>query len=356
MSAWQRLWGALEAVPGLCGVAADWRPLLGDEYDLASKYLRPTGGSASAYPCTSPRPCGCAHEVVRHGPGDIVSVCTCEPRECDTSPLSEADVVLYEVNRKALGEAVALALGAVPEHAAAPHVPTTWSIGTYSAYAGFRFPAYLTVQLEADDLRRAVDALVARAEGPFILVAPTRQKFRASFEEPLRRARAQFLALADDFTLDAAGTIAPRRPVDEILAPFRAAVLPAQDASSMAFFPTPAGATWPAVQMRFRDSHTVAVRVKGAHGVFHYAQMGMADSKSGNPTKQWDLLRAFATRYGQIDWSSSSAHRNNQKRKEKLAGNLRDFFRIDGDPFEVTASVAGEGKGRRTRFSLDPDG
>jgi hypothetical protein len=218
-------WSALESVPGLCGVAADWRGLLGDEYEAASNFLRPDGRTASAYPCLSTPACGCTHDVVRHGPGDVVSICCCDPRECDTVPLAEADIVLYEVNRRALGEAVASALGAVPQHAPDPHLHMTWSIGTYSPRQGHPFPVHLTVQTEPGDLRHAVDSLVARAGGPFVLAAPTRDLLRPECEEILRRMDAHFLPLADEFALGPAGKISPRRPVAEILAPLLGAKL-----------------------------------------------------------------------------------------------------------------------------------
>lgn len=352
-----RLWQAMEAIPDLCGVEAEWRRRLGEEYDAAERFLRPERRLAESYPCPSPVPCGCTHRVVHHGPDDIVGVCRCEPRQCGTHPLKRSDVVLFKVDRLELGKAVAAALGARPEHADVPDVPMTWCIGIYSPYAGFPFPVYQTAQVEPDDFRQVVDALVARAEDAFILVAPTRDMFQAACTEPRRRVRAHLLPLAGDFVLDASGSVLPRRPVEEILAPFLAAVLPAaQDGSSMVFFPTPAGATWEAVQIRFRDRHTVSVRVKDAHGVFHYSQMGMADSRNGEPTRQWQLLEDFAERHGNLDWSSRRAHRSNQKRKEKLAENLRKFFRVEGDPFEVVDGGAGDGKLWRTRFSLDPVG
>jgi hypothetical protein len=351
-----RLWTALQAVPGLCTAAAEWRALLGDEYEAASRFLRPEGRSAAAVPCASRAVCGCSHAVVEHGPDDVVSVCRCEPWECDTRPLTRADILLHELNLRALGDAVASALGAVPEQASPPRVATTWGIGTLSPCAGFRFPVYLAVPEEPDDLRRAVDGLVARADGPFLLVVPTRATVAPGCLEHLGRTHAHLLTLADDFVLDPDGTVRPRRPIAEILNSFLSAVLPAsRDGSATAFFSTPPDATWESVRIRFRDGHTISVRVGDVRGVFNYTQMGMADGKTGRPTKQWDLLRAFADRHGRLDWSSRGADRRNQKRKETLVANLRAFFRIDGDPFEVTTSVRGEGKGWRSRFGLDPD-
>ena len=103
--------------------------------------------------------------------------------------------------------------------------------------------------------------------------------------------------------------------------------------------------------IRFTDGHTVSVQAKAERRVCNYTQMGMANRKNGEPTVQWDLLRGFAEEGGVIAWDSSRAHRRNQKRREILARNLRDFFHIEGDPFRLTE----DGKGWEARFRISPD-
>lgn len=351
----QRLWRAMETVPGLQLVREDWNRLLGTSWGPATRLIRTTGGLATGYPCMSDPECGCVHGIVDHGDGDFVSVCRCRPRECDPRSLVRDDVVVREVDLRQLAEDLARALGSDPSVVEVDTAPMTWLVGILSPTAGYRFPIYLTVQTEPDEFQQVVDALVARAAGAFLLVAPTRAPFSASCDETLRRVKACFLALSEEFDLDASGAVAPRRLIDEILGPFLADVMPAaKPGNAMAFFPTPPDATWAAVQIKFKDGHTVSVRVGSAQGVFNYTQMGMASARNGNPTKQWTLLQDFAERHGALDWSSPRAHRNNQKRKETLAENLRAFFRIDGDPFEVTERAGRAGKGWRTRFSLEP--
>ncbi len=116
-------------------------------------------------------------------------------------------------------------------------------------------------------------------------------------------------------------------------------------------FPTPAGVSWADISMRFVDGHTVSVRVRDVCGRFNYTQMGMVDRRNSNPTKQWELLRDFAAHHGVLDWSNPGADRRNQKRREILATNLREFFHIDGDPIELTE----DGKGWRVLFLLHPE-
>lgn len=102
--------------------------------------------------------------------------------------------------------------------------------------------------------------------------------------------------------------------------------------------------------IRFRDGQTVSVSVRDAHAVLTYVQLGMAKRPDTLPTRQWELLRTFAELRGRLDWSDPAADRRNQKRRERLAADLRRFFRIAGEPIERT------GSGWRCRFQIEPEG
>lgn len=341
------LWQALEKVPGLAAVEAEWKTLIGPEYDLARNLLRPNGNYASSYPC--PSNCGCAHKIITHSSDDFVAVCRCEPKRCETVELKRTDIVVYELKWNSLGVTIASAFKVVPEDRAADGLPMTRRIGTYSPYAGFRFPVYLTIQFEPYEFRRTVEVLVAIEDGPFILLAPTREHYGPDCEKLLKQRIACFLPLIDFLVLKDDGTFIAEKPTEDILAGFRTAVLPSsKDSESMVFFPTPSDAAWSDVSIKFKDSHTVSVKVKDATGVFNYTQMGMANKKNGNPTKQWELLESFATAHGKFGWEHPDADRKNQKRRENLAENLRVFFRIEGDPFRWTK----DGKAWETHLTI----
>lgn len=333
----RRLWIALESVPGLKAVAAEWKSLLGPEYDMAEGLLRPNGKLASSYPCPLPDGCGCAHRVVTHSPDDIVAVCRCVPKRCDTFSLKRTDLAVYELNWSVLCTAIASALDVIPEDIAVEGLPVTRRIGIYSPYAGFRFPVYLTIQFEPDEFRRAVEGLVVREDRPFILLTPTREYYGPDCEKLLNQRSACLLPLADLFVLRDDGRFTTEKPFENILTGFRATVLPSpKDSGSMVFFPTPPDATWSDVSIKFKDGHTVSIKVGNAAGTYNYTQMGMVDERNGNPTKQWLLLESFATAHGKLGWAHSDAERKNQKRRENLTKNLREFFRIEGDPFRWT--------------------
>lgn len=122
-------------------------------------------------------------------------------------------------------------------------------------------------------------------------------------------------------------------------------------AKEMSKFPTPPGSHWNELQIKFRDGHTISATIRTETKVYHYAQMGMANSKNGNPTLQWQLLGAFAEGHGVLDWQSRHADTRNQKRREVLAKNLMAFFGIDSDPFRLTS----DGKGWEAIFKVQPE-
>ncbi|NLY01556.1 MAG: hypothetical protein GXY83_36155 [Rhodopirellula sp.] len=344
----KRLWHALESVPGLTTVAAEWKALAVPDHDTLRSFLRPNGSLAASYPC---RQCGCAHEVVVHGEDDIVAACRCES-QCPNIALTRSDIILYEVNRSALGKAVASALGITVDEAPVDGLHQTARIGFYSPFAGYRFPVLLTLQYEPDDMRMTVERLAATVDAAFILLAPTAQLLSPATEDLLRRKSAMFISLADALDADEVGKFEALPRCEELLAEFRSRHVPQADATSTAvFFPTPADAEWKDVTIRFVDGHTVAVKVKDKTGVYHYSQMGMADRRNTKPTKQWDLLRDFVEAGGLFTWSHRNASKKMQKHRELLAVRLKDFFRIDGDPFEYVEDE----KGWRARFKIMPD-
>ena len=117
------------------------------------------------------------------------------------------------------------------------------------------------------------------------------------------------------------------------------------------FFPTPKGATWGDVTIRFVDGHTVAVSVGDGWIRCNYTQMGMVNKKNGHFTKQWKLLQKFAESKGEIDWNSPYANDRVKKQKQELSKHLRNFFCMDDDPIEYVK----KDKGYRCRFRILPE-
>ena len=348
-----RFWQALEAIPGLAAVDAEWRIWFGDDYTSVKPFLRPNGKRASSHPCTEHPGCGWAHQVIEHGPDDIVAVCRCW-RNCSTFRLTRSDIALYELDRPAFDRAISDAFNLEGEPEALPDFHQTTRIGVYSPYAGFRFPIYLTIQFEPEDFLHIVEGLLSENDAPFILMAPTRHLCTVDAERVLANRKSAFVPLEEDLELSGRHTLRLRRPLNQILSSFRTAHLPApRDDDSIIFFATPPGATWSDVSIRFIDGHTVSLQVKSEHRVCNYTQMGMNNRKDGNPTQQWKLLEGFANSRGEIDWHSRSAGLKVKKQKQELSARLRDFFRIEDDPIEWVKDTKGYYK---CKFNVLPIG
>lgn len=344
-------WQALESVPGFAAVRSEWQFLLGNDYRRAKSFFRPSGRLASSYPCPVDNGCGFHHNVVSHGGDDIVVVCPCGRGE-EILPLSRSDIVIYELDRSSLDAALANVFDLMEELDAETGLHGTTLIGVYSPFAGYRFPVYLTIQIESVDFNIILDGLLARNNTPFLLFAPTRELCTTKAEKRLADHRSSFIPLMESVGFGGDRKFQLLHPFDDILAQFRGLNLPSlKEDGSMAFFPTPPDATWSDVSVKFMNSHTVSIRVISAGGIFHYAQLGMANKKNSNPTKQWELFEAFAEGHGTMDWSSGKADRRNQKRRELFAADLRQFFRIDGDPFRLSD----DGKGWLARFFISPE-
>ena len=341
----KQLWSALEQVPDLATVPGEWRSLLGGEHALVGRFFLPTQRIARSAKSTVPGRT-CIHEI-RQWQGEYLSVC---PDGCETTTLPRDEVVIHRIDTAGLGREIAEALDLeVLPTEPVPNLAGVWRIGDFFPLSGYRFPVCLALTGEPDSLRCIVDGLAARGE-PFVLSAPTRTAFTHVCADLLKQAKSSFLPLdellghSDDGRLALLDGYTP----DSVFAEFRATHVPQpKDDDGMVVFPTPPGARWEDVSIRFIDGETISVKVKDQSAVLLYSQMGMIDGRNKKPTKQWELLRDFADEHGIIDWTSRRADRLKKKRKQNLAANLQRFFRIDVDPFCI------EGNGWRALFTVD---
>ena len=327
-------------------VPAQWRDLLGAEYELASSYLRPTTKLATSYPRAGNE---LPFTVIEHGPDDYVGVC---PEGGDTITLAKEDLITYELDRRKFQHGIARALGIEHDESDVDGLSGTQRIGTYRPCSGYAFPAYLTIPLEPSDLTQAIRTFAAVQGEPFVLLVPTSRRLRPEAGTVIRQTEACFLPLTDALAVNDRGKWVATPVAQQAIEAFRAAHLPAaENADRVAFFPTPTDAKWSDVSIRFIDGETVSIRVGDISGTHVYGEIGMIDRRSKRPDKQWELLRALAKVYGVLTWNSRDADRNNQKRRGKLATALQQFFRIDGDPIIYDNKA----KGWKTLFSVEPD-
>lgn len=347
-----RIWQTLESLVGPAAVLGEWRKEIGDELAFLTPYLQPRAKLATSYPRLNGGNPWQPFRVVEHGPDDIVGICDeTQERIC----LTRQELVIYEIQWSRLLRDIALALGF--DHAAGSdeNGPSgTRMVGYYRPSAGFAFPVYLIVSARSINTTNAIRALATIEGAPFVLLLPTTTTLRPEGQKVIEWKNACRLSLSESMFATKPGqwisTESAQRAL-RVFADFHVPA-PARPDSETIFFPTPPNATWGDLTIRFVDGHTVAIRVGTEYGTYHYAHLGMADGRNAKPTKQWELLGAFARSNGVLTWKSPDAHRKNKKRRELLTRDLKSIFRINGEPIVATD----DGKGWRATFAVVSDG
>lgn len=338
-----RLWRALENIHGWAGVRSVWREHMGDELEFLQPLLRPMEQLALSVPWPGTIE---GRRIVVHDEDDIVAV---DEETSEAAAISREDIVLWQLDASALFRGAASALGLTGETASVGMGTRLWWLGDFVPVEGERFPVYLATTKDAGELVKNAGYVSALSRRPFVLATPTRR----AGSEPLSRLidgrAAAWIALEETLDWQGEGVFEARQPLGEVLRDFVGAHVRLAAAEPGARFPTPAGATWGDVRIRFLDGHTLSIQVREQFGRFGYADLGMVNTKNNAPTVAWELLRTIAEERGHLTWSSRKASTDHRKRKQVLADRLRAFFGIEGDPFEV------DGGGWRARFVLEPD-
>lgn len=338
-----RLWRALENIHGWAGVRSVWREHMGDELKFLQPLLRPMEQLAMSVPWPGTIE---GRRVVVHDEDDIVAV---DEEASEAAAVAREDIVLWQLDASALFRGAASALGLSGETASVGMGTRLWWLGDFVPVEGERFPVYLATTRDAGELVKNAGYVSALSRRPFVLATPSRR----AGSEPLSRLidgrSAAWIALEETLDWQGEGVFVSRQPLGEVLRDFVAAHVRLAAAEPGARFPTPSGATWGDVRIRFLDGHTVSIQVRERSGRFGYADLGMVNTKNNAPTVAWELLRTIAEERGHLTWSSRKASTDHRKRKQVLADRLRGFFGIEGDPFQV------DGGGWRARFDVEPD-
>ncbi len=115
-------------------------------------------------------------------------------------------------------------------------------------------------------------------------------------------------------------------------------------------FPMPPDPSWDQIHITLIDKDRVHVRVGREEGEYSFADMGMADARTGEPNAAWILLRALAGAYGEMGWEHPESTPNNRQRMRLLRNHLREFFGLEDDPFHRYR----QGVGWASKFTLRP--
>lgn len=259
--------------------------------------------------------------------------------------LDQRDVACYQLDFAKLAESLCLSAG-FEQKLNAPPSGDLVQIGTDCPRMGYSFPVFLV----RGPLDRTLMHLVSRDDCPSILCRFVERDLSPFAASVIRDKGSLLMALETQTNVSDEGAIVFSAEANQRIENFCQSHLPNTNAAQPAIcFPTPTACGWSDVVIRFVDGETVSISAGRERGNYLYAQMGLVDARNGRPNKQWELLRAFADGRGLMTWQSAGAHRKNKKRRENLSASLRDFFRIPGEPIELTE----DGKGWRTAFQIE---
>ncbi|MFH1865735.1 MAG: hypothetical protein ABIK85_07615 [Candidatus Eisenbacteria bacterium] len=248
----QKLWSALEETPILQGVTVSWREAVGEDMGVLAQFLRPLPGLATAYPCPAPGGDGCPRGVVVHGPDDIVAVCRRDPPSCETLHLTRADLVVYELDLRALSDRLRQAMGFTGSRPPAPvdGLPKTFHVGEFRPAPGSSFPVYLTLQYDEETVTEVVERLCGREQRRYVLLTPTASLITPDCRERLSMRRCLPVDLSAFVGADADGHLVADGRVSSVLATLeqrpesQATVTPAESYSEDAHIFKDQGETW----------------------------------------------------------------------------------------------------------------
>jgi len=97
----------------------------------------------------------------------------------------------------------------------------------------------------------------------------------------------------------------------------------------------PSGTKWEEITINFIDERNVDIRVPTCDTLHtSYADMGFADGRNGNPTKQWELFQLLAKRGGSLPPDDKEVGSSYKKAKQNLETQLKDYFGFEYDFFK----------------------
>lgn len=184
------LWRAIESVPGLKAVEAEWIHRLATELEPLRPYLVLTNELATCYPALDhgePRP------IVSHANDDFAAVC---PEGGVALALRRTDVVVYRFDAARLARTVGAALAIGGDLSPIPNVPLAWRIGTLPLDLGSR-PAFMAIPADAPAFATLIDTIASQCRQPYVLFAPTRRWLDARAEARLAATEGVFVPVCD---------------------------------------------------------------------------------------------------------------------------------------------------------------
>ncbi|WP_372624705.1 hypothetical protein [Falsiroseomonas sp.] len=287
-----RFWAALNAIPGWAADGLAWREQLGDEWPLASRYLRPTGRMVLAVACPSPGGDGCPRTVVRLPDGRLRAVCGESPRACDDLELLDTDAAVLALDRARLAGEISAALDAPSDGTGPPRRSALVPIGRHAVAAGISCPIVLL--LGERDASLAEEALrsTALADEPGVVAVRTAATLPPATQARLRAAGHLILALADVLGVGETGRLQTVQPLEVILEAPRARLLRRlKEPERPPVWALPPDARWGELTLRLTSDQEIDCKFRGDTRKLTPEILRMRVSRSDKPNKDWSAPR-----------------------------------------------------------------
>lgn len=339
-----RLWQVLENVYAPTASITSWRLKLGEDFERNRDMLMPTDQLAWALPVP-----GRPHEKIEICEVDEGVYEGYNEKTEEFTLIDRRDLICYEFSVAKLSKILAELIGfdvafeklGGPQH--------RFRLGHYGNPNGSGFSIYFAKVGDPSRLNWCTDALLVDNPRPFALFVTSKRILNSRNERALEARGCLVVPLEQAILRDEVDEWCLSPWAREQFVAFRDRLMPPAK-TVVGRFPTPSGSRWSEVEIRFANSEKISVSIREQRQVLTYAQLGLIDSRSGKPSKQWELLQMFAREYGTMTWLSPDACRKNRKRRELLNKSLQSFFDIDDEPIELTDDK----KGWRCVFKLVP--
>lgn len=347
-----KFWKALDALSDAGASRHYWARCLGGEIKAVGRFLKPTGTLATSIDCPSPGGESCPRRVVCHADGTIRAICGDRPKACEDLDLVKDDIKTLQLDRRALGVALAAAL-ALTRPARTPPMTPVMRIGARAIHAGSGIPVFLTIPGARPTLRRADFNEVLTLSPPVLVLTPGTASLPGEMATLLDLNGVTTLALNDLVIATGPGKLAittqGTAQMDHLVQQLEANNSASRGQNRA--WVLPPDARWEEITIRFVSDEVINVSFRGDTRRFESDGLGMKNANNGKPTKQWTYLKMFAMAGGCLPVHHANVRETSkhQKQKQALSKALRDAFGINSDPIRM------DGKDYVTRFVLSAD-
>ena len=333
-------WRKIADLAGGRGVQAEWQ-------NFPSDLLTLTRDEATAIPCNGIS--GCYMNVIKHGPSDIVGICTSDAKQCDRRTLSKAEIAVYRLNHQQLAKKIAEAIGFTEQLEQITGQGPLWKLGTLNPQAEHNFTVYCFLGQTSSQLEKAANQLSMIHEAPFVLISSFSGLISTACSDASNRHKSKVLGIDDILNVDDAGTVQAKESAQTVIQNWLDTVLPKSAKPGSEYkFPTPAGTTWEQFVFDFTATEMLLVTCGKIVERLEPEHLKMKNQNSGKPTLQWSLLRSLAITSGSLSWQDDDATDRVKKQKQELANKLKATFQLTDDPIPWSDSE----KAYKARFVI----